>query len=75
MVHGPCKALNPTSPCMKDGKNSSKKFPKAFNEHTSYDGNGYPVYKRRDTSAIIDKNCVTIDTRCIMNLKFLLKFE
>ena len=63
MVHGPCGALNPKSPCMRGSKRCSKKFPKSFNKRTSFDGNGYPVYKRRDTDNSNEKNGVTIDDR------------
>ncbi len=45
MVHGPCGALNPRSPCMKDGK-CSKKYPKRFVDSTQTDGDGYPLYRR-----------------------------
>ena len=61
MVHGPCGAQNPKSPCMHDGKKCSKKFPKSFSDKTSFDGNGYPVFRRRDTGITIDKNGETID--------------
>ena len=46
MVHGPCGALNPRSPCMKDGK-CCKKYPKAFIEETQTGNDGYPTYRRR----------------------------
>ena len=46
MVHGPCSALNRSSPCMKDGK-CSKKFPKAFVRSTKQGQDGYPRYRRR----------------------------
>jgi hypothetical protein len=45
MVHGPCGALNPNAPCMVDGK-CSKGYPKDYQESTSMDRNGYPLYFR-----------------------------
>ena len=41
MLHGPCGAHNLHSPCMKDGK-CSKKFPKAFTDHTTIPVDTYP---------------------------------
>lgn len=46
MVHGPCGALNPNSPCMRDTK-CTKKFPKSFQSQTSTSDDGYPKYRRR----------------------------
>ena len=46
MVHGPCGALNHTSPCMKDGM-CSKKYPKKFVSETQFGQDGYPTYRRR----------------------------
>jgi len=47
MVHGPCGALNPNSPCMVDGK-CSKNFPKQFNDFTTVAEDSYATYRRRD---------------------------
>ena len=47
MVHGPCGAQNPNSPCMVDGK-CSKNFPKPLRAHTNIDEtNSWPEYRRR----------------------------
>ena len=47
MIHGPCGADNPKSPCMENGS-CSKKFPKPFQKQTSVDpDNNYATYKRR----------------------------
>ena len=46
MIHGPCGALNRSSPCMKDGK-CSKGYPKDLREETMTDGDGFPLYRRR----------------------------
>ena len=43
MVHGPCGALNPNAPCMKDGK-CSKQFPKPFVKHTEMGTDSFPKY-------------------------------
>ena len=63
MVHGPCGAANPKSPCMHDGRKCSKKYPKAFSDRTSFDANGYPVYRRRNTGITIDINGDSISNR------------
>ena len=44
MIHGPCGDW-----CMVDGK-CSKYFPKSFQEETEIYDNGYPTYRRRNTS-------------------------
>lgn len=54
MMHGPCDAANFNSPWMKDGK-CSKYFPKAFETSTFVDDQGYPKYKRRDSSLFVNK--------------------
>ncbi|XP_045498452.1 uncharacterized protein LOC123696361 [Colias croceus] len=46
MVHGPCGTLNPSSPCMKDGR-CTKRFPKNFTIETITGEDGYPSYRRR----------------------------
>ena len=50
MTHGPCGSVNPSSPCMKDGK-CSKGFPKKFQQETVWDeSQTYPLYRRRKVS-------------------------
>ena len=46
MVHGPCGAGFPNSPCM-DGQNCTKRYPRPFCNQTVQDGEGYPRYRRR----------------------------
>ena len=45
MIHGPCGLSRLSCPCMKD-KKCSKFYPKRFVAKTSFDPNGYPVYRR-----------------------------
>ena len=48
MVHGPCGKINPSSPCMQDGK-CSKGYPKPFCEKTIVRSEkSYPQYQRSD---------------------------
>jgi hypothetical protein len=47
MVHGPCGPYGPGAPCMENGK-CAKGFPKAFQEHTNMDCEGYPLYHHPD---------------------------
>ena len=46
MIHGPCGAINPQSPCMVDGK-CSKRYPRKFTTETITGTDGYPLYRRR----------------------------
>ena len=54
MMHGPCGLSNPNSPCMEDGE-CTKKFPKDFVDST-YAGDGYPYYRRRNDGKQVTKN-------------------
>ncbi|KAM0915483.1 hypothetical protein ACQ4PT_010818 [Festuca glaucescens] len=76
MVHGPCGEHNPNSPCMKDGV-CSKRYPKEFNEETTIDGHGFPVYRRSKNDRYIVKNGVRLDNRWIVpyNMSLLKKFQ
>jgi hypothetical protein len=47
MNHGYCGQLFPDSPCMHNGL-CSKKYPKQFQETTSNNNDGYPIYRRRN---------------------------
>ena len=47
MIHGPCGTLNMMSPCMDNGK-CTKRFPKACQNDTITNIDGYLSYRRRD---------------------------
>ncbi|KAL6584543.1 hypothetical protein OROMI_003832 [Orobanche minor] len=65
MIHGPCGPERMSSPCMVDSK-CSKRFPKDYMERTKLDDNGFPVYRRRDTGATLDKNGILLDNRFVV---------
>ncbi len=65
MMHGPCGVLNPRAPCMKDGK-CTKGYPKRFADHTTCDGNGYPMYRRRDQGRTTMRNGHELDNRWVV---------
>jgi hypothetical protein len=65
MVHGPCGAANPNAPCMINGK-CSKNYPKPFQQFTTMDGNGYPLYFRPDDGSVHNVRGVPIDNRWIV---------
>ncbi|GFY04183.1 ATP-dependent DNA helicase [Trichonephila clavipes] len=46
MIHGPCGSLNPSSPCMKEGK-CTKKYPRVISKDTKTNNKVYPLYRRR----------------------------
>ncbi|XP_044575173.1 uncharacterized protein LOC123258981 [Cotesia glomerata] len=72
MIHGPCGNLNPSSPCMVDGK-CTKRFPKDFTNDTVTHVDGYPIYRRRSTEnggqsfvKTINKADIDIDNRWVV---------
>jgi hypothetical protein len=65
MIHGPCGILNPNSPCMKDGK-CSKKYPRNFQENTTENEDGYPIYRRRNNNQTIEINGIQLDNRWVV---------
>lgn len=67
MIHGPCGALNPKSPCM-DRLTCSKKYPKAFC-NVSTESGGYPLYRRSQGASFtkrIRRRNITIDSRWVV---------
>ena len=62
MIHGPCGHLNKSSPCMVDGS-CSKDYPKAFNESTVLNQNGYPLYHRPDIGRTVTVRNMDLDNR------------
>ncbi|XP_031099477.1 uncharacterized protein LOC116003677 [Ipomoea triloba] len=76
MIHGPCGLHRPKSPCMVNNK-CSKHFPKKFVNVSSWDDDGYPIYKRSESSRIVEKNGVQLDSRYVVphNRCLLLKYK
>jgi hypothetical protein len=76
MVHGPCGKYNQNAPCMKDGV-CSKHYPKDYNEETTIDGFGFPVYRRRTNDRYVTKNGIQLDNRWIVphNMPLLKMFQ
>jgi len=76
MLHGPCGEANTRCQCMKDGK-CSKKYPKPFRSETSFDPDGYPLYRRRNGGIVAWKNNVQLDNRWVVphNLDVLKKYQ
>ena len=65
MVHGPCGVLNPSAPCMENGK-CTKGYPKAFQPFTSMDSHGYPLYFRPDDGRSYEVRGHMLDNRWIV---------
>ncbi|XP_022032029.1 uncharacterized protein LOC110933099 [Helianthus annuus] len=76
MIHGPCGNANMNCPCMVD-KQCSKGFPKRFQDTTTIDANGFPLYRRRDDGATVVKNRIELDNRSVVpyNKKLLKKYQ
>lgn len=65
MVHGPCGPANPNAPCMVNGR-CSKGYPKAFQDTTSMDEHGYPLYCRPDNNVVHNVNGFPVDNTWIV---------
>ncbi|KAH9691883.1 ATP-dependent DNA helicase [Citrus sinensis] len=76
MIHGPCGKHNSHSPCMMQDK-CTKHFPKKFNDQTTVDTNGFPVYKRRNTGIHVEKKGVFLDNRYVVpyHRNLIVKFD
>jgi hypothetical protein len=76
MMHGPCGEDHPKCPCMKDGV-CSKKFPKTFQDETSIDEFGFPVYRRPNNDRFIMKKKARLDNRHVVpyNMTLLKKYQ
>ncbi|XP_031099739.1 uncharacterized protein LOC116003940 [Ipomoea triloba] len=76
MIHGPCGLYKPNSPCMVN-KKCSKHFPKRFVSISSWDDDGYPIYRRRENGRTVLKNGVQLDSRYVVphNRYLLLKYK
>ncbi|KAM3376292.1 hypothetical protein P3S68_015007 [Capsicum galapagoense] len=64
-----------------DGYNAqgkcSKRFPKKFNNQTTFDEDGFPIYRRRNTGTQVKKNNVLLDNRYVVpyNRNLIVKFD
>ncbi|XP_057426450.1 uncharacterized protein LOC130719869 [Lotus japonicus] len=76
MVHGPCGGGRKNSPCMVNGR-CSKFFPKKYVEKTSFDIDGYPIYRRRNTGVSVERRGVQLDNGYVVpyNAKLLMKYQ
>ncbi|XP_031099731.1 uncharacterized protein LOC116003933 [Ipomoea triloba] len=76
MIHGPCGVARSNSPCMVARK-CLKFFPKKFVDKSSFDEEGYPVYRRRDNGATVKKSGIELDNRYVVphNRYLLLKYR
>ncbi|XP_038687481.1 uncharacterized protein LOC119986860 [Tripterygium wilfordii] len=76
MIHGPCGVVNNKSPCMVDNR-ITKHFPKKFNNETTIDGDGFPIYWRRKTKAFVIKKEVPLDNWYVVpyNRDLLVKYQ
>jgi hypothetical protein len=66
MIHGPCGGPFKGSPCINSVGKCSKFYPKKFRTSTTFDQDGYPCYKRRNTGLTIQKKGAKIDNRFVV---------
>jgi hypothetical protein len=65
MIHRPCGALNPSSPCMADGK-CTKHYPKEFSHETTLNEYGYLLYYRPDNGTAYEVRNHIVNNRWIV---------
>jgi len=65
MMHGPCGPAFPNAPCMQDGR-CSKGYPRPFQNETSLDENGYPLYRRRNNGLKVLVKGVELDNHWVV---------
>ncbi|KAJ9543754.1 LOW QUALITY PROTEIN: hypothetical protein OSB04_023461 [Centaurea solstitialis] len=64
MIHGPCGQVNPSSPCMYNGR-CSKGYPKKYCDETFIRRDGWPCYRRSNKGAKVQVGChdIMLDNR------------
>lgn len=65
MLHESCGEANPKCPCMSKGR-CTKHYPKAFNNNTFVDADGYALYRRRDMGRTVECNKIHLDNRHVV---------
>ena len=65
MIHGPYGIHKSNAPCMKDGK-CSKKYPRNFQENTTENEDGYPIYRQRNNGRTVEVNKIQLDNRWVV---------
>ncbi|GJW00027.1 hypothetical protein Tco_1555278 [Tanacetum coccineum] len=66
MLHGPYGKDAKSASCNIEEK-CSKHFPKAFNEETIINADGYPIYHRRDNKSSVTKGKFKYDNKYVLN--------
>ncbi|KAK1378676.1 hypothetical protein POM88_025420 [Heracleum sosnowskyi] len=76
MMHEPCGANFPHSPCM-DNYICTKKFPKKYCQGTMFDKGGFPIYKRRKTGVTVKVKNVVLDNQWVVpfNRNLLVRYQ
>ncbi|XP_076881623.1 uncharacterized protein LOC143529797 [Bidens hawaiensis] len=76
MVHGRCAHYNKPCSCVIDNK-CTKNFLKNFQDETSIDTDGFPLYRRRDNGAFVQKLDIKLDNRSVVpyNIKLLKRYQ
>ncbi|XP_031096933.1 uncharacterized protein LOC116001185 [Ipomoea triloba] len=76
MVHGSCGHARKKSPCMLNGR-CLKHFPKKFVDYSTFDEDGYTIYRRRDDGRFVMKNGIQLDNRFVVphNRYLLLRYR
>ena len=64
-VHGPCKGLVTTAPCLVDNE-CTKGYPKDFKNNTELRESAYPLYRRRDQGTPAIKGEHPMDSRDVV---------
>ncbi|PWA50520.1 DNA helicase [Artemisia annua] len=71
MMHGQCGNGKPKAPCMQEGV-CTKNFPKKYTESTYFDKDGHIHYRRRSTSAYVQRGELKLDNNYVVSYNRLL---
>ena len=63
MLHGPCQ---PTSYCMLKQNSCMYNYPKNFQDYTTQNNDGYPLYRRRDDGKFVLKQGIKMTNQWVV---------